>query len=62
MKNISPHTIFHSFLYGAASVLFAANLFFLARALFSGEFFPVVPLLTGICITGGLLIILYAEG
>ncbi len=43
-------------------MLFAANVFFLIRALFSGEFFPVVPLITGICIAGGLLIILYSEG
>lgn len=62
MKNTTPHTIFHSFLYGAASVLFAVNLYFLARALFAGEFFPVLPLATGICIAGGLVVILFAEG
>ncbi|OGY37248.1 MAG: hypothetical protein A3E36_01005 [Candidatus Andersenbacteria bacterium RIFCSPHIGHO2_12_FULL_45_11b] len=62
MKNISPHTVLYSFLYGAASVLFAINLFFLAKALFAGEFFPIVPLATGVCVAGGLLVILYAEG
>jgi len=43
-------------------VLFAINLFFLAKALFAGEFFPIVPLATGVCVAGGLLVILYAEG
>lgn len=62
MNNASPHTIIHSFLYGAASVLFAANLYFLVRSLFAGEFFPVLPLAVGICIAGGLVIILFAEG
>lgn len=61
-SNTSPHTIIHSFLYGAASVLFAANLYFLARSLIAGDFFPILPLGTGICIAAGLVIILYAEG
>lgn len=43
-------------------MLFAINLFFLAKALFAGEFFPIVPLATGVCVAGGLLVILYAEG
>ncbi len=62
MKTSSPHTIFHSFLYGGASVLLAVDLYFLVLALFNGTFTPVVPLLAGICITGGLLFIIYAEG
>lgn len=62
MKQTSPHTILHSFLYGGASVLFTANLYFLGRALIAGEFFPVFPLLVGVCIAGGLVMILYAEG
>ncbi|MEO6077430.1 MAG: HAMP domain-containing sensor histidine kinase [Candidatus Andersenbacteria bacterium] len=61
-SNTSSHTVIHSFLYGAASVLFAVNLYFLARALFAGEYFPVLPLGTGILIAGGLVVILYAEG
>lgn len=62
MNTHSPHTIIHSFLYGAASVLFAANLYFLIRSLFAGEYFPILPLGTGLCIAAGLGIILYAEG
>lgn len=62
MKTSSPHTILHSFLYGGASVLLAIDLYFLAVALWNGTFTPVVPLVAGICITGGLLFIIYAEG
>jgi two-component system, sensor histidine kinase ChiS len=62
MKTTSPHTILHSFLYGGASVLLAIDLYFLTLALFNGTFTPVVPLIAGICITGGLLFIIYAEG
>ncbi len=62
MKTSSPHTILHSFLYGGACVLLAIDLYFLVLALFNGAFAPVVPLLVGICITSGLLLIIYAEG
>ncbi|HLC49020.1 MAG TPA: HAMP domain-containing sensor histidine kinase [Candidatus Andersenbacteria bacterium] len=62
MKTSSPHTILHSFLYGGACVLLAIDLYFLVIALFVGEFAPVVPLLAGMCITAGLLAIIYAEG
>lgn len=62
VNKTSPHTILHSFLYGSTSVLFALDLFFLVRALISGSLFPVVPIMVGICIAGGLLFILYAEG
>lgn len=62
MKTSSPHTILHSFLYGGASVLLAIDLYFLVVSVFNGAFAPVVPLLAGILITGGLLFIIYAEG
>lgn len=62
MSKSSSHTILHSFLYGSASVLFALDLFFLTRALITGALFPVVPIFAGVCIAGGLLFILYAEG
>jgi len=62
MKTSSPHTILYSFLYGGACVLLAIDLYFLVIALFSGTFAPIVPLFAGICITGGLLCIVYAEG
>jgi K+-sensing histidine kinase KdpD len=62
MKTSSPHTILHSFLYGGASVLLAIDLYFLVMALFNGVLAPVVPLFAGVCITGGLLFIVYAEG
>lgn len=52
----------HSFLYGSTSILFALDLFFLVRALVSGSLFPVVPMFAGVCIAGGLIFILYAEG
>ena len=62
MKKTSSHTILHSFLYGSTSVLFALDLFFLVRALVTGALFPVVPIFAGVCIAGGLLFILHAEG
>lgn len=62
MKTSSPHTILHSFLYGGACALLAIDLYFLVIAVFHGVLAPVVPLFAGICITGGLLFIVYAEG
>lgn len=62
MKTSSPHTILHSFLYGGASVLLAIDIYFLVIALFHGSFTPILPLFVGICITGGLLFIVFAEG
>lgn len=62
MSKTSSHTILHSFLYGSTSVLFAIDLFFLVRSLITGSLFPVVPIFAGVCIAGGLLFILYAEG
>lgn len=61
MKTTSPHTILHSFLYGGASVLLAIDLYFLVVSLFHGTYAPIVPLFVGICISGGLLCIVYAE-
>ncbi len=62
MKTSSPHTILHSFLYGGTSVLLAIDLFFLIRSLFTSAFIPLAPIIAGVCITGGLLFIVYAEG
>ncbi len=62
MNKPSPHTILYSFLYGSTSILFALDLFFLVRALITGSLFPVIPIFAGVCIAGGLIFILYAEG
>src|SRR3989344_4863322 len=62
MKTSSPHTILYSFLYGGASVLLAIDIFFFVRSLFAGSFVSILPIGTGILITLGLLLILYAEG
>lgn len=57
----TPHSTFRAFLYGSASVLLLADIFFLIRAVLLGNFIPIIPLLAGIAITGGLLFIVYAE-
>ncbi|MBI1834011.1 MAG: HAMP domain-containing histidine kinase [Candidatus Andersenbacteria bacterium] len=61
MATLKQQSIFHSFLYGGASVLLGIDLFFLVRALFSGNFLPLFPLLAGGLLAGGLILILYAE-
>ena len=61
MRRFSSQTVFNSFLYGGASALLAIDLFFLVKALFQNNFVPVVPILAGILITAGLLLVVYAE-
>lgn len=61
MNRHSTQTLFHSFIYGGASVLLALDLFYLARSLVQGNFVPIVPIVAGICITTGLLLVIYAE-
>lgn len=61
MTRPNTATIFHSFLYGGASVLLALDLFFLVKALFQNSFVPLVPIIAGIFIAGGLLLVLHAE-
>ena len=61
MRRFSSQTVFNSFLYGGASTLLAIDLFFLIKALFQNNFVPVVPIMAGILITAGLLLVVYAE-
>ena len=62
MSQPSSQTIFHSFLYGGASVLLAFNLFFLAKAAIQQNFVPIVPIVAGVFMAAGLLFIVYSEG
>lgn len=48
-------------MYGGGSALLMLNLFFLIKAIFSGNFIPVVPILAGILTAIGLLLIVFAE-
>lgn len=48
-------------MYGGGSALLMLNLFFLGKAIFQGNFVPVVPILAGILTAAGLLLIVYAE-
>ena len=43
-------------------MLLAIDIYFLVIALLHGTFTPILPLFVGICITGGLLFIVFAEG
>ncbi|MEX0649719.1 MAG: HAMP domain-containing sensor histidine kinase [Candidatus Andersenbacteria bacterium] len=61
MNRYSSQTIFHSFVYGGASVLLALDLFYLVKSLFQANFVPIVPIVAGIFITTGLLLVVYAE-
>lgn len=56
-----PGTTWRAFLYGGGSALLLFNLIFLAKAVISGNFVPVVPILAGILTAGGLLLIIFAE-
>lgn len=42
-------------------MLLALDLFFLVRSAFGNNFVPVVPIVAGTLLTGGLLLVLYAE-
>jgi signal transduction histidine kinase len=57
----SPQTIFRAVLYGAASVLLLLDIFFLIQSIIAGSFIPLLPIIAGVFITGGLLFIIYAE-
>lgn len=57
----SPQTIFRAILYGGASMLLLLDIFFLIQSLLTGSFVPLLPIIAGILITGGLLFIVYAE-
>ncbi|MEX1112676.1 MAG: HAMP domain-containing sensor histidine kinase [Candidatus Andersenbacteria bacterium] len=61
MHRYSTQTIFHSFVYGGASVLLALDLFYLIKSLFQNNFVPVLPIVAGIFISTGLLLVVYAE-
>lgn len=58
---LTPQTAFRSFLYGGGATLLAFNLFFLARAIFTNNVVPIIPLVAGILTAAGLLAIVYAE-
>lgn len=61
MASLKTQTIFHSFLYGGASALLAFDLFLLVRSLIRGNFVPLVPVIAGVLLAGGLLFVLFAE-
>lgn len=58
---LTPQTAFRSALYGGGATLLAFNLFFLARAIFTNNVVPIIPLIAGILTAAGLLAIVYAE-
>ncbi len=61
MQQTTPETAWRAFLYGGASMLLAFDLFFLVKALITGDYVPIVPIIAGILTAGGLLAIVYAE-
>lgn len=61
MARPTRHSVFNAFLYGGASVLLAFDVFFLAKAAVTQNFIPILPILVGILVTGGLLLVIYAE-
>jgi len=61
MANLAPKTAFRAFLYGGAALLLAFDLFFLVKALFTGNFVPIVPIVAGVFTAIGLLFVVYAE-
>lgn len=61
MNRAQAASLLHSFLYGGASVLLALDLFFLVKAVFQQNFVPLVPVVAGVLLAGGLLLVLYAE-
>ena len=42
-------------------MLLIFDIFFLVRAVVGNNFVPIVPILAGVCITGGLLFLIFAE-
>jgi K+-sensing histidine kinase KdpD len=61
MARPTPHTVLRAFLYGGASTLLLFDILFLVRAVWEDNYFPVVPLLTGVLVAGGLLFLIAAE-
>lgn len=57
----SSQTIIRAVLYGGASTLLLFDIFFLAKAIVQDEFVPIIPIMAGMFITGGLLMIVYGE-
>lgn len=57
----SPQTILRAVLYGGASALLLLDIFFLGQALLTNSFIPLLPIIAGVFVTGGLLLIIYAE-
>lgn len=61
MRRINPEVAFDTLLFGGALALMVFDLYFLAKALFFGNFVPIVPVVAGMLTCGGLLFVLYAD-
>lgn len=61
MRRINPEVAFDTLLFGGALALLVFDLYFLARAFFFGNFVPIVPVVAGMLICGGLLFVMYAD-
>lgn len=57
----TPDRAFRTVLYSGASLLLAADVIFLLKALFTSNVIPIVPLFVGILTAGALLFLVYAE-
>ena len=57
----SSKSVFHSFLYGGASILLIFNIFFFIEAILWSNFVPIIPILAGTFSALGLLIVVLAE-
>lgn len=61
MNRVRSQAILHSFLYSGTAVLLVVDLLFLVRALFQESAIPLLPIIAGVLLAGGLLFILHAE-
>lgn len=61
MPSTTPQTALRSLLYGAGAMLLIVDLFFLIKAIFTGNFVPIMPIIAGILTAAGLLTIVYSE-
>lgn len=61
MRNRQLQSIFNALLYGGASALLIMDVLFLAKSLLVRDFVPVLPIIVGILLTAGLLVIVIAE-
>lgn len=61
MRRINPEVAFDSLLFGGALVLMLFDLYFLTKALFLGDFVPLVPIVAGMLTAGGLMFIMWAD-